>query len=77
LPFRELSCYIDYSENTGTKLTDENEEDKIEAMGKKEGLNSVSVHMPKRKKKENLLGRLRKLSKRNNRSVNYLVVEAI
>jgi hypothetical protein len=69
LPFRELSCYIDYSENIATKSADENEEDKIEAMGKKEGLNSLSVRIPRRKKKENPLGKLKKLSKKNNRSV--------
>jgi len=46
-------------------------------MPKKELLDKISIYIPQKRMAENLVNRLMKLGIKNDRSVNYLVVEAI
>ena len=46
-------------------------------MVKKEMLDKLSVYIPQAKMEEQLVERLIKLGKKRDRSINYLVVEAI
>lgn len=46
-------------------------------MGKKEIMDKLSIYIPQKKMKERLVERLTALSEKRDRSVNYLVVEAI
>jgi len=46
-------------------------------MARKEILDKLSIYVPQRKSEEKPVERLIKLSERRDRSVNYLVVEAI
>jgi len=40
-------------------------------------LNTLSIYIPKQKEDQRPMGRLAKLAKKRDRSVNYLIVEAI
>ncbi len=40
-------------------------------------LDKISIYIPKKKAAKNVLERLRKLGEKKDRSINYLVVEAI
>lgn len=46
-------------------------------MEKQQNEDKVSIYISKPKREENLLARLRKIGAKKDRSVNYLVVEAI
>lgn len=46
-------------------------------MAKKEILDKLSIYIPQKKMKEKPVERLIKLSEKKDRSINYLVVEAI
>ncbi|MBN1859213.1 hypothetical protein JW848_08425 [Candidatus Bipolaricaulota bacterium] len=46
-------------------------------MGRKEIVDKLSVYVPRKRLEERPVERLMKLSERRDRSVNYLVVEAI
>jgi len=46
-------------------------------MGKKELLDKISIYVPQKRLEEDLVNRLIKLGSKKDRSVNYLVVEAI
>jgi predicted DNA-binding protein len=49
----------------------------VKEMAKKEILDKLSVYIPQQKMAEKPVERLIKLSKKRDRSVNYLIVEAI
>jgi len=46
-------------------------------MAKKEILDKISIYVPQSKMRENIVQRLIKLGDKKDRSINYLVVEAI
>lgn len=46
-------------------------------MPKKELLDKISIYIPQKRVADNLVSRLMKLGTKKDRSVNYLVVEAI
>lgn len=46
-------------------------------MGKKELLDKLSIYVPQKQAAQHLVERLMKLGQKRDRSVNYLVVEAI
>jgi len=46
-------------------------------MAKKEILDKLSIYIPQKKMEQHPVERLMKLSDKNDRSINYLVVEAI
>ncbi len=51
--------------------------EEVNSMAKKEILDKLSIYIPQKKMKEKPVERLIKLSEKKDRSINYLVVEAI
>jgi hypothetical protein len=45
--------------------------------GERKTLDKISIYIPQKKAQYNVMARLRKLAEKKDRSINYLVVEAI
>lgn len=65
------------AETAGLLADDESGEGGIRTMAGKEIVDKLSIYIPQKRLEEKPVERLMKLGKRRDRSVNYLVVEAI
>ena len=61
----------------GSREGDTEEDKGVRSMAKKEIFDKISIYVPQSKQAERPVQRLIKLSEKKDRSINYLVVEAI
>jgi len=73
--YREFSR-VDWQSHMCYDRRDEKDRE-VNHMAKKEILDKISVYIPQKKMKEKLVERLIQLGEKRDRSINYMVVDAI
>jgi hypothetical protein len=75
--FARLSKYHRFSEEPIRKRWNEFLNEGVKTMANKEILDKLSIYIPQKKMEEKPVERLIRLSDKRDRSINYLVVDAI
>jgi len=75
--FARLSKYHRFSEDLRRKRWNEFLDEEVKNMANKEILDKLSIYIPQKKMEEKPVERLIRLSDKRDRSINYLVVDAI